>query len=551
MDQLLRTIQIIEETHRLKKLLVFTKLELQSWCDSNGMDMLHHAICANNIEAASMLFARGFFKAPHEPTGYPYMHLSSALGHKTILLMLFQERPHDNRPVTYRWNDPRIIPMENICTRFTDGDLKSPLDIAADTNNLRCIHTILDHSEEVQQTTGKSSRANNSSYIYRACLCNSPRALRLLLAKDIGVDFDLRDIREAIGLALKRARPECLDCLLEQTTGRSTSSLFAGSMNLFHVLYSYSLSFSKSWYESLLLVTTVLLKHGQDVMAAVPFRTYPLYSLLSHSSCHDFTNSSSYILACVQLLLNAGADPNFDEMKFEREGENADIATAYGRDSFSSALHCLFHTVCGYFAEVENKSLVSEYLLKTTDVIVSHGGNVNHVAILGDGDQVGNSLHCLFSFCMDMTAEASCSGAVLKLLLRHGADPDLAFDNVYPVNTLIEAILSYPNPTKKQLEAAHNLSKDVYQHMSLKHLTEASRTLQRQILTPRGGDEQDRTVSAAMADLQERISNVWSLKKFCTLNICIYCGRTLSNILKLPLPTPMKNEITTIFYPRK
>jgi hypothetical protein len=52
------------------------------------------------------------------------------------------------------------------------------------------------------------------------------------------------------------------------------------------------------------------------------------------------------IIACLVVLLNAGASPNFDEIEFEMAHEREGIQTAFGRLAYSTALHCLFGNIC-------------------------------------------------------------------------------------------------------------------------------------------------------------------------------------------------------------
>lgn len=79
-----------------------SRQKLESWKDGHGLDLLHYAIMENSYVAAGTFFAHGFFKPPHEPStaSWSYVHMAAALGYRSILSLLLQERPYDNKKVT-------------------------------------------------------------------------------------------------------------------------------------------------------------------------------------------------------------------------------------------------------------------------------------------------------------------------------------------------------------------------------------------------------------------------------------------------------------------
>ncbi|KAL4233476.1 hypothetical protein ACF0H5_008157 [Mactra antiquata] len=306
---------------------------LLAWTDEGGYDVLHHAIMANNIEAVGMIFAMGLFKPPHEPKYHPYIHLAANFGNRSISVMILQERPQDysTTRTKFKWVKK---PTESSQNLTSETSMVTPLDVAGECGHVDCIRSILD----VSSIRTKLGIKGSDNHLSAACASSSSSALRLLLKQRPSSE----DIKSAIGTALKQANAECLDVLLKCNT--SLTSLFGG-MNLYHVLYSYCFSFKKTWYESFLAVTSVLLKHKQNPVCAIPFRTYPLYSLISHTPASDFGRTFPYIAACMVVLLNAGVDPNFNEVHFESEHEGKNVQTAFGRGAFPSALHCLYGNV--------------------------------------------------------------------------------------------------------------------------------------------------------------------------------------------------------------
>ncbi|KAK3097290.1 hypothetical protein FSP39_008394 [Pinctada imbricata] len=257
---------------------------IENTYDDRGMDLLHYAIIANNTEAVSLLFHKGFFKPPHEFHSFPYVHLAARLGHKTILGLLLQERPNDNQPEAFSYKTK----SDQARTNFDDHDRekKTPLDLAGKHGHLKCVNTILDHYQSQSFRSGKFK--GNEDYIEMTCKLDSPHALRLLLSQSPTEE----EIKKAVGAALKNARPECLDVLLRLKT--NLSSLFEG-MNLYHVLYSYSLSFDKKWYERLLAVTTVKSRKFEGIALHGYLKLIPRVGL-----------EEKMVLA----LLRHGADPD-------------------------------------------------------------------------------------------------------------------------------------------------------------------------------------------------------------------------------------------------
>ncbi|XP_062577317.1 uncharacterized protein LOC134239170 [Saccostrea cucullata] len=536
-SSLVHMIQTYSETAALKACIEkANKKTIEQYKGENGMDVLHLAIIANNVEAVSLLFHKGIFKPPHESSSFPYMHLAARLGHKTILNMLLQERPLDNVPAVFNYKSTGDRYKNKADDREANETKQTPLDLAGKSGHVGCIKTILDHfhGKFVQEKRFKG----NEAYIEMACQLDSPFALCTLLS-DRPSD---EEIKSAVGAALKNARPECLDVLLQLRTDLST--LFEG-MNLFHVLYSYTLSFDKKWYERLLAVTTILIKHGHNVGASIPFRTYPLYSLLSHSACHDFDNSSNYIIACSLLLLNAGADPNFDELQFEKDFEDMRIRSAFGRCGFSSGLHCLFQTVEQYALQMQGYRYLKVYMSKCAAVLLKHRGNPNYVGEIDNSrNQSGNSLHAL-SRTIVLTGV---DDKLIKLLLQNGADPNLKIDDHFPLTVLTEKLFELDSEDQCLLRASDVENIKVMINAMSPGTIQESLKIMDQIEKDKEpfSHKQDKRMEVynkIKSYCMESVANVRSLKRMCMQRIFTMCDRKVPKVLKLPLPTTIKMGI--------
>lgn len=538
-SSLVHMIQTYGETSTLKTCIEkINKKSIEQYKGENGMDVLHYAIIANNMEAVSLLFHKGIFKPPHESSSFPYIHLAARLGHKMILNMLLQERPLDNVPAVFnyksagdRYKDSKVADDKE------SGDFKqTALDLAGKSGHIGCVKTILDHCHG-KFVQGKKFKGNEA-YIEMACQLDSPFALCSLLSDHPSDE----EIKSAVGAALKNARPECLDVLLRLRTDLST--LFEG-MNLFHVLYSYTLSFDKKWYERLLAVTTILIKHGHNVGASIPFRTYPLYSLLSHSACHDFDNSSNYIIACSLLLHNAGADPNFDELQFEKDFEDMRIRSAFGRCAFSSGLHCLFQTVEQYATQMQDNRYLKVYMSKCAAVLLKHGCNPNYVGEIDSStNQSGNSLHALCRTVVFTGVDEK----LIKLLLQNGADSSVKVGSDFPVTMLTGKLLELDNEDQCLLRSSDVEHLKVMINAMTQGAIRESLTIMDQgvkemktSLTPK--DKRMEIYNKVHMYCSELVSDVWNLKRICMQRILSLCDRKVPSILKLPLPMALKMSI--------
>lgn len=224
LSTLVHMIQTYSETSALKACIEkANKTSIEQYVGENGMDVLHYAIIANNMEAVSLLFHKGIFKPPHETSSFPYMHLAARLGHKMILNMLLQERPLDNVAAVFNYKSTGDRYRDKGDERGLGEIKQTPLDLAGKNGHIGCVKTILDHCHG-KFVQGKKFKGNEA-YIEMACQLDSPYALCSLLSDHPTEE----EIKSAVGAALKNARPECLDVLLQLRTDLST--LFEG-MNL-------------------------------------------------------------------------------------------------------------------------------------------------------------------------------------------------------------------------------------------------------------------------------------------------------------------------------
>ena len=507
---------------------------LCEWTDLNGYDIMHHAIISNNIEAVQILFSLGFFKPPHEPKQHSYMHVAANTGNRAIMSMLLQERPRDfsNRKSTFKWTKP---PTEIPVARNGTSSV-TPLDVASDSGHVGCVMTILDF-----YAARNKIETDAGNYLCLACSSNSPSALRLLLKQSQKEE----NVKMAVGTALKTANAECLNVLLN--CNPNLTALFSG-MNLYHVLYSYSSSLRSEWYEKLLQVTSVLLKHNQNPLCAIPFRTYPLYSLLCRLPPSDFGRLSHYLTACMVLLMNAGVNPNFNEVEFEKQNNASDIKTAFGRSAYSSAFHCLYDSVGPDLKPSEDDATgIRRYVSKCTETLLRHNTDPSIIGPIGESGLQGNALHAFLKIVILRGLDER-SIRTFRLLIQNGADPECCASDKYPLNIFCDEIMygasHFSNIHKSNEPMVSELVKEIVvtllDNMSVKCVYKASQV---EFDGKPTNDIQKKLFRMAREEIQKEVMYVRTLKALSRLQVLKCCGRRSTEVVKLAIPVSLKSFI--------
>lgn len=537
--RLYHKLQTTEDVLNLRQCLEkVEKSALLSWTDNEGYDILHHAIMADNTEAVGMMFALGHFKAPHEPKCHSYIHLAANFGNRSVAVMLLQERPRDysTKKTKFKWvKRPTEVPLLS-----ADGcSSVAPLDVAASCGHVGCVRSILDVSSVKHRL-----EHDFDNHLSASCASNSPSALRLLLKQGPSEE----EIKAAVGTALKLANAECLDVLL--SCNPRLTSLFSG-MNLYHVLYSYSMSFNKEWYESLLTVTSVLLKHNQSPVSTVPFRTYPLYSLICHCPTSEFRITSPYIIACMVLLLNAGVDPNFNEICFELDHSSLNVQTAFGRSAFPSSLHCLYGNVTNLLRLFADDHVpIRRFVAKGTETLLKHGADPSIIGPVEESLLSGNALFAFLKICFKLGLDER-SITTFRLLTQNGSDPNIVSDGKYPVNVFIDEMLlnpeSFDTLCKESAAQVTELSKEILEtltgNMAQSALVAASKV---EFNGKPTNAAQRSLLKMCKAELVRKAGGVLSLRAQCRLCVLSACGWRSTAVVQLPLPLGLKQYVNSV-----
>ena len=403
-----------------------------------------------------------------------------------------------------------------------------PIDVAAEAGHLPCVKQILD-----QIIIKENPDYAKYPYVALACVPGSVASLHLIMKKDKPKEVD---IKKAIELSLRSANAQCLDILLKEKV--KTDSMF-DKMNFFHMLYTYSgaSAFTQhGGYKRLPDVTQVLVKHKHDVKARSPPNTYPLYSLIKNALCiHDYVNTRHYIM-CMRILLEEGADPNFDEVVHEIKQNQKGVKTMHGRQAYSSAMHCLLETV-EFFAEyLESKALGVRFITQMADVLLQNHGKINSIGRIGDKNSkmYGTVLHQFAKSSVKLGVDND----VFKFLLRQGADPNTKWDGRYVINTFFDTLFpslkeinihtkapDYTDEVQRILALSLYMNRECVQETLMILLETWSKATNPQV---------KKYIKVAVPELEARIKEVWPLKRICRTLIWDLCSRNASNVHKLP-----------------
>ncbi|KAK7455719.1 hypothetical protein BaRGS_00039459 [Batillaria attramentaria] len=324
--------------------------------------------------------------------------------------------------------------------------LKTPLEVAAGARHVDCVKLLLDMC-----VLRNNPDAPCKGYLTLAALVDCPASMKLLLKTQETFENDrmakkqdrqrAEDFKNAVEICVQRACPQCLDLLLADKSV-DLKGIFKG-INFYHVLYTFSASYGKGAYGRLPEATRVLINRGHDVQAKVPPRTYPLYTLITHSFVYHEYPFTEFYMECMKLLLENGADPNFDEVQFEKHIlQQKGIKFAAGRNAYSSALHCLMETVEAYASLLSSPALAVKFVEDCAEILVRHSANIEKVGRIGDSrsELQGNVLHQYAKSSVLIGVDRS----IIRMILRYGAEPGVKIRGKYAINvyfdTLFEAL---------------------------------------------------------------------------------------------------------------
>ncbi|XP_013063545.2 uncharacterized protein LOC106052664 [Biomphalaria glabrata] len=577
---ILKAIEQHLDANELKALLRgCLKITLVTWKDEYSLDLLHYCILHNNIVALLVLLNQGCFKPPYSPAAWPYLHLVACLGYASLISTIIQEINFQNEACMLDWGVHKvyILPKTNAVTSVLIENFKdqkfTPVDIAAIFQHLNCVELLLDFWQ-IQRSNSNinvvHNTRNSSGYLALACKVNSPSALQLLLTK-------YTEKKEALECAIRMLSFDCVDIILRQMDGQAVKKAFQG-MNLFHVTFTYSCCLTDQQYEAMVETTKVLIKHNQNVNSMQPSRTFPLYSILSHSLAGiRMEECSHFLIDIVRILLKARADPNIDEIRMEEESKDSEESTAFGRQPYSSAVNCLLSNIPVLkrnesFTQIAVKS-VDQYSYYCIKLLLKHGADLLHTGkffsfssnegSLTDEYHHGTSLHLM----MSTRPVGQLSFSVLRLLLHSGINADACGAwsmpfyveaikyalNILPLSLWSQSI-THPHSmtpfSDEDLKCFIYISKFMSQSSLVgaykefldaveffRALAKENNTLE---ITERFYFENNQMLLQIIKQYDKVTKEPWTLQHCCSNIIWQHCKRKKKSVLALPIPAPLK-----------
>ncbi|KAL5016894.1 hypothetical protein ScPMuIL_006483 [Solemya velum] len=518
------------------------KEECIAWVDEDGLDAMHHSIASDNPEAVRLLFKRGHFLRPHEPSCFPYLHLACWLGRRAIVGLIVENRseddhlrfPLDAEGLTKRFGENRHYTKHHDRNKGDESERNEllPLDVASQCGYVGCVELLID-----QCVTKRNPEYAKSGRIVLAVIADSPASVDMFLRKDPAA----ADVTKALEVSLHLARPDCLRQILTNDSHKITK---LGKLNLFHVLYTHSSTsfFGADCFSRLPDMTSVLIKCGCSVKTHDIPNTYPMYSLLRNSLSYHGFKCVQYYLQCLKLLLKAGADPNFNEVRQEKVLNNKGVKTIAGRPAYATAVHCLLETVETHAQFLDSNELVAKFITQSTDLLVQYNAAVNKVGRVGN--ETSKLIGCVLHQYAKSSVKLGVDADILKFFLREGADPDIKVQGKYMVNVYFDILFKKLKLTRKfQTEFEPDVINtiEICKHMSKPSIRDALNIFLKDYKSPT--DQIRQYVEKVKSEFTAHISSVTSLQRLCKHRIWTLCGRSARNCRKLPLKPQLRSYI--------
>ncbi|ELU04072.1 hypothetical protein CAPTEDRAFT_206678 [Capitella teleta] len=538
-------------------------------------DVLHHCIIAGNLAVAQHLWGKGFFTQEHNASKVPYVHLACLLGRTAFLNSIASHRPAAEMLTLSvqgkQWLNEKVLinrlqqvdvklcdKLQNAFRKFSDveEELLSALDTAAIAENISCVETIMVLCGNPKSHTLEQAVELESHY-----------ALHLLMEYN---EFPKEHIDLAFKSALRRKAPDCLSLLVKKGVRHQK---VLNRLNPYHVLYLYCSGYQRKGAhernQGLDQCTAVLINSGFDVNVLEPVGSYPLYSIIHAiiSEKDQFPNKiPKFHINALELLLNAGAKPNFDENRYfkKRSSEDKSFSPTLGRDLYSSGLNALFSMLQNSDSYRVHQA---EHMDRCCLSILEANADPNYV------DDTGYTpLHDLVRSLAMQHAMGHVKvdfGSMLRMLLYFGADGnDRCASGSFAVHYYFEILLNMMGgliafTRWKQADNASQVLQLLF-HMDCESALDASRSILHTLesgrkTTNNNDDNSDDEEDSPDLDLPpvaldyvkeliaEYVYKPKSLQDTCKLVIWKGVGRNRHHLKALPFPKSLSMAVLDIF----
>lgn len=574
MEDLTAAIYDFEPVPNLRNLLQRHSLELLFRPDQNGLDVLHHAILANNPEILPLLQEKGFgLSLPAENSSKPetvgYLHLASLVSN-TIVLGALCKLPNSCVSIGCSrkcWPDLEVIKLcmqrgQNrvtsvekleMCTAVyrsitesSDDGLVLPVDIAAMSENLMGLQMLL-------AAGSVKSSSKKLSVLEQAAEANSLVAFRFLMSRGPKQS----ELESALKYCLCRKLVSYLRELLDYGVDVKKA---LNNGNPYHVIYLCSTSFRQAGIrnpdelsrrnQGLAEITSFLIDRGFDVNARLPICTYPLYSLITalvHEKDNNPTRVPVYHIEALEVLLRAGADGNFDEARYLQETASQDMGLS-GRDASTSVLNCYF--ICLQSCDTWRPHIM-EHLDRLCLTLLESGADADYVDAYGR-----TPLHDL----MQAMASQHASGhmhadlcTMSRMLLYFGADPNRrsAEEGEYPVEFYFTKILAVMGGlfAFRRWKASNNIPQvlNLLYFMDPDDANTAYRNILASLVQAKMDGMPDDVLNEISELMNDYIYRVKSLEELARLALWKAVSRKIGNLRQLRMPKAFLSSIKHLF----
>ncbi|KAL8596743.1 hypothetical protein ACOMHN_046360 [Nucella lapillus] len=311
----------------------------------------------------------------------------------------------------------------------------TPLDVAARSKHVGCVMALLD-----MFILRAHPDIGCKGYLTLSALANNVPSLKLMMEPYASGtnDHNVReDYRSAVQVCVHNIYAECLELLLnnELVDSRTIFKM----INYFHVMYSQPLN-THLRIVSLArfpMMTEHLISRGHEVNVKIPPRTYPLYSLIDNAfTCMDYS-CAEYIITTMKILMERGADPNFDEVEYERQLSPSVGSRHYGgRSAYSSALHCVIQSLERNHDCYASKAPAIRFVEDCMPTLTAYGANIEKMGCIDvDNPQMRGDV--LWQFARSSVGLGLDRG-LLHCLTRFGSQPQRRIDGQFALNVYLD-----------------------------------------------------------------------------------------------------------------
>ncbi len=244
-------------------------------------------------------------------------------------------------------------------------------------------------------------------------------------------DFSTEELYKALISALIWKFPECLDALLK---GGARRRKVFNRISPYHALFTFcTRGFSQytSPKSNILETLRVLTTYSDlDIIFKEQNACYPLYTLIDRTfgdeDWYTATRQSTN-MACLEILLQAGANPNFSEGGNAHLAYTVECRTCHRYHRYSSGLNGVFlsfqNMLQSFGCSWDHVQHSVELLRQMCRLLLQHGSNPNHISVHGT-----TPLHDLMKlwalrpYVIGERQLPLCQ--IQSILLSYGADPN-------------------------------------------------------------------------------------------------------------------------------